>query len=67
MSSLHLYKGTPAEPIENKDRGVAEPPQLYTGRDRLLYKVVIFTIDKNGITGYLSTPKVAASVFPARP
>ncbi len=43
--------------IEKKDRGVAEPLQFYTGRDRQLYEVVIFTVDKNKVTGYLSTPK----------
>jgi hypothetical protein len=43
--------------IEKKDRGAAEPLQFYTGRDRLLYEVVIFTIEKNKVTGYLSTPK----------
>ncbi len=43
--------------VEKKDRGVAEPLQFYTGRDRQLYEVVIFTVDKNKVTGYLSTPK----------
>ena len=43
--------------IEKKDRGAAEPLQFYTGRDRELYEVVIFTVEKNKVTGYLSTPK----------
>ncbi len=43
--------------IEKKDRGVAEPLQFYTGRNRQLYEVVVFTVDKNKVTGYLSTPK----------
>ncbi len=43
--------------IEKKDRGAAEPLQFYSGRDRLLYEVVIFTVEKNKVTGYLSTPK----------
>ena len=43
--------------IEKKDRGVAEPLQFYTGRSRQLYEVVIFTVEKNKVTGYLSTPK----------
>ncbi len=50
--------------IEKKDRGVAEPLQFYTGRDHLLYEVVIWTTESNGVTGYLSTPKstnIAAS------
>ncbi len=45
--------------IEKKDRGAAEPLQFYTGHDRLLYEVVIFTVEKNVVTGYLSTPKSA--------
>jgi hypothetical protein len=45
--------------IEKKDRTVAEPLQFYTGRDHLLYEVVVFTANKNSITGYLSTPKSA--------
>ena len=43
--------------IEKKDRTVAEPMQFYTGRDHVLYELVIFTVSKNQVTGYLSTPK----------
>jgi len=43
--------------IEKKDRGAAEPLQFYTGRNRQLYEVVIFAVEKNTVTGYLSTPK----------
>ena len=45
--------------IEKKDRNVAEPIQFYSGRDHLLFEVVVWTVDKNKITGYLSTPKAA--------
>lgn len=45
--------------IEKKDRNVNEPIQFYTGRDHLLYELVVWTVDKNKITGYLSTPKAA--------
>jgi len=45
--------------IEKKDRTLLEPLQFYTGRDRMLYEVVIFSADKNTISGYLSTPKSA--------
>jgi len=45
--------------IEKKDKTVAEPLQFYTGRDHLLYELVVFTANKNSITGYLSTPKSA--------
>jgi hypothetical protein len=45
--------------IEKKDRTVNEPLQFYTGRDHMLYELVVFTADKNSVTGYLSTPKGA--------
>jgi multidrug efflux pump subunit AcrA (membrane-fusion protein) len=45
--------------IEKKDRTLLEPLQFYTGRDRMLYELVVFTADKNSISGYLSTPKSA--------
>jgi len=45
--------------IEKKDRNQSEPVQFYTGRDHMLYEVVVWTVDKNKITGYLSTPKNA--------
>src|SRR6266849_856824 len=45
--------------IEKKDRNVNEPIQFYTGRDHLLYELVVWTADKNKVTGYLSTPKNA--------
>lgn len=48
--------------IEKKERGVAEPLQFYTGRDRLLYEVVIWTTEKNKVTGYLSTPKTVTNL-----
>lgn len=45
--------------IEKKDRNVSEPIQFYTGRDRMLYELVVWSVDKNKATGYLSTPKNA--------
>jgi hypothetical protein len=45
--------------IEKKDRNVSEPIQFYTGRDHMLYELVIWTVDKNKVSGYLSTPKNA--------
>jgi len=43
--------------IEKKDRTVAEPMQFITGRDRVLYEVVVLSVDKNQVNGYLATPK----------
>jgi hypothetical protein len=45
--------------IEKKDRNISEPIQFYTGRDRMLYELVVWSVDKNKATGYLSTPKNA--------
>jgi len=45
--------------IEKKDRNVAEPIQFYSGRDHLLFELVVWTVDKSKATGYLSTPKGA--------
>jgi hypothetical protein len=45
--------------IEKKDRNVAEPIQFYSGREHMLFEVVVWTADKNKATGYLSTPKSA--------
>jgi hypothetical protein len=43
--------------IEKKDKTLGEPLQFYTGRERQLYEVVVFTVEKNKVAGYLSTPK----------
>ncbi|HWR36840.1 MAG TPA: hypothetical protein VN622_13320 [Clostridia bacterium] len=43
--------------IEKKDRTLNEPLQFYTGRDRTLFEMVVYKVDKNQVTGYLSTPK----------
>ena len=45
--------------IEKKDRTKSEPIQFYSGRDHLLYELVVWTVDKNKVTGYVSTPKGA--------
>ncbi|HEV2402319.1 MAG TPA: hypothetical protein VGS27_35650 [Candidatus Sulfotelmatobacter sp.] len=45
--------------LEKKDRNIAEPIQFYSGRDHLLFELVVWTVDKKKATGYLSTPKSA--------
>ncbi len=45
--------------FEKKDRNVAEPIQFYSGRDHLLFELVVWSVDKSKVTGYLSTPKSA--------
>ncbi len=53
--------------IEKKDRNVAEPIQFYSGRDHLLFELVVWTVDKKKVTGYLSTPKSAPVPVTATP
>jgi hypothetical protein len=66
-SKFTLYVMAEDKKIEKKDRTINEPLQFYTGRDRSLFEVVINSMDKNSVTGYLSTPKnVAASQMPSR-
>jgi len=45
--------------IEKQERNIAEPIQFYSGRDHLLFELVVWTVDKKKATGYLSTPKNA--------
>ncbi|HKS73152.1 MAG TPA: hypothetical protein VJQ82_08145 [Terriglobales bacterium] len=53
--------------FEKKDKNVAEPIQFYSGRDHLLFEVVIWSVDKKKVTGYLSTPKSAPVPVTATP
>jgi chromosome segregation ATPase len=65
-SKFTLYVLAEDKKIEKKDRSINEPLQFYTGRDRALFEVVVNTVDKNTVTGYLSTPKnVATSQMPS--
>jgi len=53
--------------IEKKDRTAGEPVQFYvkgTGRSSP-YEIVVFDVNKNTITGYLSTPKSAGGAASA--
>ncbi len=53
--------------IEKKDKNQSEPVQFYTGREHMLYELVVWSVDKNKITGYLSTPKNAPVPITATP
>lgn len=45
---------------EKKDRNLNEPLQFYSGKDPMLYEIVVNSVSgKNTIVGYLSTPKGA--------
>jgi len=43
---------------EKKDRNLNEPLQFYSGKDPVLFEIVVNSVSaKNTVTGYLSTPK----------
>ena len=43
--------------IEKKDKNLDEPVQFYTGKTPVLFELVVNNIEKNSVSGYLSTPK----------
>jgi len=43
--------------LEKKDRTTNEPVQFLVGRDGLRYEIVVNSVDKDRIRGYLSAPK----------
>jgi chromosome segregation ATPase len=45
--------------IEKKDKNLDEPVQFYSGKTPVLFEIVVNNINKNQVTGYLSTPKSA--------
>lgn len=45
--------------IQKKDRNLDEPIQFYTGKDHFLYELVVNSISKNQVKGYIATPKNA--------
>jgi hypothetical protein len=53
--------------VQKKDRGLDEPLQFYSGKDPVLFEVVVNSIkSKNTVSGYLSTPK-SAPIPPTAP
>jgi chromosome segregation ATPase len=47
--------------VEKKDKSINEPLQFYVARARVPYEIVVNTIGKDQIAGYLATPKVQAA------
>jgi hypothetical protein len=45
--------------IEKKDKTLLEPVQFYRKGSRQLNEIVVYSVKKDRITGYLSTPKAA--------
>jgi hypothetical protein len=53
--------------IEKKDKTLLEPVQFYRKGSRSLNELVVFTVEKDRITGYLSTPKAGDAAAAANP
>lgn len=48
------------KPVAKNNKGLNEPLQFYSGKDPLLFEIVVNAVNsKNQVTGYLSTPKGA--------
>ena len=47
--------------IEKKNKDTNEPVQFYTGKDNMLFELVVNTVNKNQVKGYMATPKGAAT------
>jgi hypothetical protein len=46
--------------VEKRDKTINEPVQLYVAGSRQPYEIVVNTVKKNEVVGYLSTPKAKA-------
>lgn len=42
--------------IQKKNRELNQPVQFYAGKENYLYEVVVNSIEKNEVKGYLATP-----------
>jgi len=51
--------------IEKKDKTLLEPVQFYRKGARQLHEIVVFTVAKDRVVGYLSTPKAAPAAAAA--
>lgn len=56
-----LYVLADDKKIEKKDKSINEPLQFYSGKDHNLFEIVVNTVDKNKVSGYLATPKSVAT------
>ncbi len=58
-SKYTLVVSSDDKQIEKKDKNLDEPVQFYSGKQPLLFELVVNNITKGAVTGYLSTPKNA--------
>jgi chromosome segregation ATPase len=65
-SQFTMYVMADDKKIEKKDKTINEPLQFYTGRDHNLFEVVVNTVEKNKVSGYLATPKTVSAGLQAQ-
>ncbi len=58
-SKYTLMVSSDDKQIEKKDKNLDEPVQFYSGKQPMLFELVVNNITKGAVTGYLSTPKNA--------
>ena len=56
-SRFNLLVSSDDRNIEKKDKTVDEPIQFYTGKNPVLYEMVVNQVGKDVVSGYLSVPK----------
>ena len=56
-SKYTMYVNADDKNIEKKDKNLDEPVQFYSGKSPALFELVVNSISKNQVGGYLSTPK----------
>lgn len=59
-SKYNLFILADDKNIEKKDKNLDEPVQFYSGKSPALFEIVVNNMNKNQVTGYLSTPKSVA-------
>jgi hypothetical protein len=62
-SKFTLAVNSDDKSIEKKDKNLDEPIQFYSGKNPALFEIVVNSINKNTVSGYLSTPKTSPAPF----
>jgi DNA anti-recombination protein RmuC len=59
-NTFNLEVNSDDKSVPKNNRGINEPLQFYSGKDPLLFEIVVNSVNsKNQVTGYLATPKNA--------
>jgi len=53
-----LEVATDDQKVQKRDKNINEPVQFYVGKKRQPYELVVNSVNKNEIVGYMATPKL---------